>query len=545
MQVENRPEPTICRTASFKKNARISRWRARVTVAVCQLLLALASCLLAGIAMSEGISLTQAESIGRRIYQKGMGISAVEVNFAASGTRARGSDYPCISCHGEAGKGGREAGVEIADISSAALAARLATARGTTSSNASDHLLAAITEGMNPYGGSLHAAMPRYQFSKADMSNLLAYLKRLGNEPIPGVTDKEIRIGMVLPPVSLTTVARDVRRLLETYFNEVNQLGGIYGRMLALDAQSALGVDNKEIASPDIDSVFCFIAHPPIESRRDTWLALENIPVIAPLMIFPESVALKTPNVFYVYANIHDQGRTLMDFLDDRATAKLGTIALLYTEDAFAGAGAEGARQQAKTRGIRIVFDRPVQPNGKKMDAAVDVLQRLGVDQVIYFGSMSGHSLLNEMLRARGMRPMLLGSAELLGGNVAKAEGFGETYLASSIGMPDMASQGMSDYLRLVQQSGLASMQNPFLLNAYVGAKVLTEALKQNGKALSRASIIRTLERIRQFQTGVGPALTFSENQHRGTSAVTVMSFDARTGNLTAQTPFREARESP
>ncbi len=179
--------------------------------------------------------------------------------------------------------------------------------------------------------------------------------------------------------------------------------------------------------------------------------------------------------------------------------------------------------------------------NGIEMLAIVDELQQKNVEQIIYFGSISEFALLSKALRARELSPILLGSAELLGGGATQAEGFNEVYLASSVGIPDVTSQGMSDYLRLTEQSGISSTRNPFLLNAYVGAKVLTEVLKQNGRTLSRASFVRVLESITQFNTGVGPTLRFSDKQHRGTNAVTIMTFDPKTGNLIAQTPFRAA----
>ena len=53
--------------------------------------------------------------------------------------------------------------------------------------------------GIDPAGKPIGNAMPRYQMSIADMNHLLAYLHVLGKEIDPGVSDSELRIGVLLP----------------------------------------------------------------------------------------------------------------------------------------------------------------------------------------------------------------------------------------------------------------------------------------------------------------------------------------------------------
>lgn len=515
----------------------------RITTVFFQLFLGMCGYLPANAAMPENPSLSHEERMGKRIYLQGIGTSAIEADFVNSGIRAPGSQYPCVRCHGEAGKGGREGGVTIADISPEAPVMKRYVQYNVDSSN--ERLIAAVRNGVNPDGVALHPAMPRYQMSVNDISNLLAYLKRIGSEPVPGVSDKEIHIGMLLPSDSLTAaVSRDVSRLLEIYFSQVNQSGGIYGRRLILDILPAPDSNSPETVSSGHEAVFCFIAYPPntpTESSQNNELLAEQTPVIAPLMIFPESGSAGTSSVFYMYASIRDQGRALADFLGEKFPISGRAAALLHTDDAMARAGAEGVRQQTGLQGIQMTVIRSIQTQGAGITAIADELQRKRVEQIIYFGPAGIYVSLSKALRARRMRPVLLGSAELLGSGVTQAEGFSMVYLASSTGMPNVLSQSTSDYSRLVRQSGFSAAQSPFLLNAYAGASVLVEALKENGRVLSRASFVRVLESDRSFRTGVGPVLRFGNRQYRGTSAVMILSFDPKTGSFSAHTPFREA----
>lgn len=489
-------------------------------------------------AICESISLTHQERLGKRIYAQGIGTAPIESNFVNSGIRAPASQYPCIQCHGESGQGGREAGVKIANIAPAVFAARNL-AHG---QSIHDYLHGAISSGIGASGMTLHPAMPRYQMTETDMSNLLAYLKRLGNEPVPGVTDNEIHIGMQLISGPLSIASSDVSRLLKAYFNEINQQGGIYGRKLVLDIFPSLGEEDSDAQNTTTNSIFCLIAQPPGSSPQHTQFEEPDIPVLAPMMIFPESEILKLPNVLYMYASFHDQGRVLVDFLNEKM-APLKTTALLYSDDAMARSGAEGVRQQSEVVGLSITLDKSISANEAAVSAIVDELQQKHIEQLIFFGSISLQTQLSQVLQSRKIRLQLFSSAELLSGGVAQ-QGFDETYLASSIGIPNTTFGEKSDYRRTVELAGLSSPQNPFLLNAFAGATVLIEALKLNGRALSRASFIRVLESGAQFKTGIGPTLRFSTKPFQGTHAVTILTIDPATEGLVTRLPFHEARKS-
>src|SRR2546430_17575283 len=75
--------------------------------------------------------------------------------------------------------------------------------------------------------------MPRYQMSAQDMSDLVAYLKRLGNDRDPGLTENSINIGMVLPSnAELSGLGQAVKAVMTAYCAEGNRHGGIYNRKL-------------------------------------------------------------------------------------------------------------------------------------------------------------------------------------------------------------------------------------------------------------------------------------------------------------------------
>jgi hypothetical protein len=138
--------------------------------------------------LSKPEKLTPAESRGRIIYTTGQSSSGKPLSYkllsASEGSLpAKGVD--CANCHGIDGRGGREGGVLIPDITHATLT-RPSTAPlflGRQRAAYTDALLSrAITRGLDSSGQELGSLMPRWVLSESEVQDLLRYLKRLGRE---------------------------------------------------------------------------------------------------------------------------------------------------------------------------------------------------------------------------------------------------------------------------------------------------------------------------------------------------------------------------
>src|SRR5437016_418655 len=168
-----------------------------------------------------GDRLQPVPSRGKEIYTRGEGTALV------GETRVSAAIVPCASCHGGDGRGRAEGGVRPADIRRAALTKPYA-------SPYDDRLLRrAITSGISSGGRTLNPVMPRYQFARADLDALVAYLHLLGDEAVPGVTDTTIRVAVVLPPGQ--------RAAIEAWVNDFNTNGGVYGRKLEIATGDVFG----------------------------------------------------------------------------------------------------------------------------------------------------------------------------------------------------------------------------------------------------------------------------------------------------------------
>jgi hypothetical protein len=146
---------------------------------------------------SQADRLSQQERRGKEIY---FGIEAssdpqIKALIGNPPTEVPGTLVACINCHGKDGKGNLEAEVVPSIITWEALTKPYGTAHsgGRTRPAYTERLLIrAICMGIDPAGNKLHVAMPRFQMSREDINALIAYLKQLGKDIKPGLSDSSI-----------------------------------------------------------------------------------------------------------------------------------------------------------------------------------------------------------------------------------------------------------------------------------------------------------------------------------------------------------------
>jgi len=134
------------------------------------------------------------EQAGREIYLKGTSPSGARITarIGMGGLELSGDAIACGNCHGEDGRGRPEGGIEPSVI----VWSDLVKPYGHQHANGRRHgpydersLKRSLTDGVDPDGHVLDAAMPRYSMSERDFRSLVAYLKVLEQVRDPGLTD--------------------------------------------------------------------------------------------------------------------------------------------------------------------------------------------------------------------------------------------------------------------------------------------------------------------------------------------------------------------
>src|SRR5262249_3491557 len=175
----------------------------------------------------DGQSPSAAVTRGRQIYLSGTGSNGTPIETVAGDgdVKVPAAILRCVNCHGRDGRGKPEGGIYPSDIRWSELSKPYAmtTMSGRERPPYSDSLLIrAITMGIDSGGNRLNVAMPKYQLTREQADDLVAYLKVLDNMLDPGITDQTIKIGVILPPAeTFGGMHRALRETLLAAFQRV------------------------------------------------------------------------------------------------------------------------------------------------------------------------------------------------------------------------------------------------------------------------------------------------------------------------------------
>jgi ABC-type branched-subunit amino acid transport system substrate-binding protein len=507
------------------------------------------------LAAPSAFCLTDSQQRGKRIYMDGKGRHEISAFLPGAGIKAPGAVFPCINCHLAGGAGQLEGGVQSADITWFNLTKEHAGIRPSGRAHPpydDESVVAAIVSGQDPAGKELNKAHPLYEMAGEDLKDLVAYLKIMDREPVPGVTDNEVRVGILLPETgALAEAGREVEGLLSGYFAEVNARGGLYNRSLVLvpvrygvpGSEGPLGGARKLLES---DGVFCFLANIGLgpEEGTERYMAQRKVPVIVPLLSPPDTGFGTDRYTFHIFAGIRDQARVMVDFLAERPKGPRDRVGILFASDRHGEAGVAGAREQMGKHGLTLAAEASFPPGKFSAPDAAGRLRSEGVDAVLFFGG-PGEALAfaREADRLR-WPPLFLAPATMIGEALQEAPpGFLETaFLATPLAVPDPSSRRLEEFFRLGKRYGLGERHRMFQFLAFSGAILLEEGLKRSGRAVTREKFVDSIGNVWQLETGVTPPLTYNPNRRAGAVGAAILGVDPATRRYVPVSPWREPR---
>lgn len=194
--------------------------------------------LLAG--LPAAAELSAAEARGRAIYfgEEGSALDTATAEIGTMDVDLPASSFPCASCHGERGIGRAERGVVPSDLSRDALTRPYdvkAAAGRVRPPYTEDLFRRALNEGVDSGGTGLNEAMPRFDLSEDDVSDLWAFLDKLRQENDPGLGDEQIRVAVALPLSGASSATGpSMFAVADALAAAVNANGGVHGRALVL-----------------------------------------------------------------------------------------------------------------------------------------------------------------------------------------------------------------------------------------------------------------------------------------------------------------------
>jgi ABC-type branched-subunit amino acid transport system substrate-binding protein len=485
--------------------------------------------------------LTPPEGRGKQIYTLGTSPTGNDIfaYIGESSLEMPGSAMACANCHGLDGQGKPEGGARPSNLTWEALTKPYGVTRpdGRQHPPYTDRALElAITRGKDPAGSQLQTVMPRYNMSREDLADLTSYLKRLGSDRDPGVSDHTIVIGTVAPSTgALAGMGQAVKAVTTAFFDALNGEGGIYNRRLELkfvetaETPAATRANVERLVRDE--QVFAmtgaFIAGAEKEIVR--LMAQQGVPLIGPLTLYPQTGVPLNRQVFYLLSGVDRQGRALVDFAAKRPELKSPAIAVVYPRSEINESVLEAITDQSKKDGLSV---RPYGYAPGRFDAAATAkqLKHARPDAVFFLGAEDeALSFMREAGTLDWFPSMFLPSSSTGPDIFGAPAGFDRKVFVSFPNSPtDQSAEGVNEFRSLADKYQLPTQHVALQISAYSAAKVLVEALRRAGRDLSREKLIQALEGLYEYPTGLTPAITFGPNRRIGAMGTYVVTMDLK-----------------
>lgn len=485
-------------------------------------------------------ALTAQEKRGKQVYTQGTSASGKEIlaYIGDASLEVPGSAMACANCHGLDGKGKPEGGVVPSNVTWGALTKPYAVtqAGGRTRPPYTERALAlAVTRGLDPAGNKLLNVMPRYQMSDEDLADLVAYIKRVGLDPDPGVTEDAINVGTILPSrADLAGQGQAIQAATKAYFDDINSRGGIYNRKVVL--KSVLTGDTPQATSDRVrqfiedEHVFALTGAFIAGADRELAALAEQmeVPLVGPLTLYPQAGRPLNRHVFYILPGVEQQARALASFACRQSEGKRQSAAVVSPDDEMSAGVAEAVKDQLGKGGCDAPQTYSYRRAGFDAAASARELSRAGRAAVFFLGT--GEEALAFMAEAEklGWSPQVyLPGANAGAGVFGAPHSFsGKIFLSFPTSPADQTPEGVAEFRALAAKYALPEHHLAAQLSAFAAAKVLVEGLKRAGRDVSREKLVETLEGLEGYGTGLTPALTYGPNRRIGADGAYVITVD-------------------
>ena len=393
----------------------------------------------------------------------------------------------------------------------------------------------AITRGLDPAGNKLLNVMPHYQLSQEDLGNLVAYLKRLGRDRDPGLTENSITIGTTIPArVDLAGIGQAIKAVTTAFFEDVNSRGGIYNRKIELkiNATSDTPMTTSAIVKRFIQDEQVFAMTSAFTAGADKELAalMDNleVPSVGPLTFYPQAGFPLNRHVFYILSGVDGQARVLVNFACQRMPDKRAGVLIVYSDDEMAKGVLAAITDQCQKSGCGPPENYGYPQADSDVPGFAAKLKETSKHVIFFLGT--GREAIALMQAANELRwsPTFYLPGAGAGNEIFDAPtSFGQKIFFSVPSSPeDQTADGIEGFRALAAKHKLPAHHLAVQRSVYAAARILIEGLKRAGKDLSREKLIQALEGLYEYPTGVTPAITYGINRRIGAMGAYVVAID-------------------
>lgn len=324
-----------------------------------------------------------------------------------------------------------------------------------------------------------------------------------------GVTETSIKIGASMPITGpIAGAGGALSNGLKIAVESVNAEGGINGRKIDLTIlddvyQTPKSVANIRKIASDHYAIVDPIGTQLIPASWD-FIKESGIPTFGP--VSPPDP--KLPNVFGLGASIEDQSAVMADVLVQKGFKKIGVI---YLQGEFGDAEKKGIEKVlANHPDVEIVTEQSLPVTELNVSSYVINAQKAKPEAFILGSQNTTSYLILKEAQRLGWKPFFIGNGNTVTTpEISKldfAEGLYSTAITHSL---DADTDGIKKFNEAAAKYTPGVAPTLQTLQTYANAMVFFEAVKRAGDDLSWDNLFKTIEGIKDFDTGIYPTITF------------------------------------
>jgi branched-chain amino acid transport system substrate-binding protein len=320
-----------------------------------------------------------------------------------------------------------------------------------------------------------------------------------------GVTKTSIAIGQSVVLAGLgSSLARPYQEGAKLYFDRVNAAGGVNGRKLDVvtlddNGRTVTTVANtKKLLEQGVLCLFGYYGSPQVTAAYPL-IKDSDVLLFAPMSAADEFRGPAYPNIYTLRPGYSDEAAAITKHAETLGARKLAIIHASDPESLEAFAAAE--RTMTKL-GAKLVAKAAV--GSGSVANSVDSSLAAAPDSVLVIGDANSAASVVRDLRAKGFRGPIYGfsnTGESLLAEELGPEGAG-VVVVRVVPKTDNPTSIVARELQADAAAAKAGKPNVYMLEGYIAARVLVEALRRIPGDPTRAKLKRALEGLHDVNVG-------------------------------------------
>ena len=344
-----------------------------------------------------------------------------------------------------------------------------------------------------------------------------------------GVSENTVLIGMTAPFSGPNgAYGQDMKAVIMSYFRQINDSGGIFGRKLELrwlddgyETETAVANTRKLIAQEKVFALLASYGSSPTTTAMNEVFGVARVPLIGAIS-GADSLRQSprdNPNARYMFNVRASYAHETEAIVNQLLSLGFNRIAVFYQNDGFGKSGLDGVVAALGRHNQAPLVVASVERNSVDVAAAVQAIAKAGPQAVIMVTLYRPTAAFVRAMRQARQTPQFMTLSPVGADMLVQELGEEARGIGISQVMPSPWNDTTSlvrDYHRLVGKTGKHSYYG---VEAFAMARLLVDALRKAGKEPTREKLISALESMQNHDLG-GYRVSYSANDHLGSRFV-------------------------